>query len=210
MNANRPYVIGLTGGTGSGKTTAAKALEELGAFRIDADAISRSLTAPGGAALGAIRERFGGAYFGEDGSLDRRAMADAVFRSEENRRALEAIVHPMVRERMREEIERAARDGRAAALLDVPLLFEAGMEDMCGEVWAVTCPAAERARRVTLRDGISFERAMERIACQMSDEERARRADRVLANDGGEEAFAQKAREAYEETLRRISGKGNE
>ena len=209
MSANRPYVIGLTGGTGSGKTTAALALEECGAYRVDADAISRSLTAPGGKALGAIREAFGDPFFAPDGSLDRRAMADAVFRSDEERRRLEGILHPMVRAEMEEEILSAGRRGLPLVLLDVPLLFEAGMEEMCDETWAVTCPVQERARRVMLRDGISYERAMERIACQMSDGERARRADRTLANDTTAEEFAEKARALCAETLRRISGKGN-
>lgn len=209
MSANKPYVIGLTGGIGSGKSTAADVIVSLGAYRVDADAISRSLTAPGGAALKAIRGEFGDGVFRPDGSCDRRALAGIVFRDESARRRLEGILHPMIRREMLRETEEAAREGCAVALYDVPLLFESGMDDMCDEVWAVTCPPDIRAERVTARDGLPKEKVMERIACQMSDEERARRADRVLPNLTTMDDFGALAARLYRETLERISGKGN-
>src|SRR5699024_8870967 len=112
------WVIGLTGGIASGKSTAARMLSELGAAVVDADEIARALTGPGGAAADAVMKRFG--------TLDRRALAARIFADEQERRALNAMVHPLVRRAMQEAV--AALDA-PAAVLDVPLLFEAGMDD---------------------------------------------------------------------------------
>jgi len=109
--ANKAYVVGLTGGTGCGKSEAARYLASLGAKHIDADAISHALTADGGAAIEAIRQTFGDAVFFENGSLNRRALHDLVFSSMAHKRALEGIIHPMVQRYVMDEIEAAADEG---------------------------------------------------------------------------------------------------
>ena len=121
-------VIGLTGGIACGKTTLSHALRALGATVLDADAFSREATAEGGEALPAIRARFGPAVLDAQGRLIRAALGEIVFTDPRARRDLEGIIHPVVTRRMLSELDKARRGGAALAVLDVPLLFEAGME----------------------------------------------------------------------------------
>ena len=177
MRASEPFVLGLTGGIGCGKSEAARHLRALGAAHVDADAISRALTAPGGEALGAIRREFGGKVFAPDGTLDRRALAETVFADAGAKRRLEEIIHPMVWARTEEAI--AAAEARVA-VLDVPLLFESGMDALCGEVWTMSADEATQIARVRERDGLTTAQARARIANQMPMAERCARADRVI------------------------------
>lgn len=178
-------IIGLTGSIGSGKSTAARRLAEFGARVLDADAVSRMLTAPGGAAIPAIEATFGRGVFHESGALDRRALAEIVFADEGKRKALNSIVHPLVLEFFLEKSnEISAADPNAVIVWDVPLLIEAGWQDLCDEVWLVTAPAEARVSRVAGRDGNAGEEALRRISAQMGDGEKARYADVVFHNDG--------------------------
>ena len=179
MLANKPYIIGLTGGIGCGKSEAAACLKKLGAVHIDADAISRSLTAPDGEALGAIREQFGDEVFMEDGTLNRGALGQIVFASEAHRRALEGIIHPLVQSRVWAQIEAAGAAGEKVVVLDVPLLFETGMDVLCDETWTVWADSETQIQRVMER-GLTREQAQARIDSQMSSEERKERSTRVI------------------------------
>ena len=183
MPANKPYVIGLTGSSGSGKTEAAKYLESLGAARFDADEASRAVTAPGGAALPAIRETFGDGVFHPDGTLNRRAMADIVFQSPPHRRALEGIIHPLVQRDMLEKMDRAAAEGVRVVILDVPLLFETGMDALCDETWVLYLDREKQISRIVTRDGLTREEAAARIDSQMSSEDRNARATHAINTD---------------------------
>ena len=177
MPANRTYVLGLTGGTGCGKSEAAQFLRSLGAQVADADAISRALTAPEGAALPEIRRYFGDGVFSEDGSLNRRALGERIFHDPAAKTALEGAIHP----RVRSALEEAVRTSVArVTVLDVPLLFETGMEEICDEVWTMSADEETQIARVCARDGLSAEQARARIAGQMSMAERNARADRVI------------------------------
>ena len=180
MPANSVYVIGLTGGTGSGKTEAAKYLESLGAARFDADQVSHDVTAPVGAALPGIREVFGDQVFREDGTLDRAALADVVFHSVPHRRALEGIIHPLVQRTLLERMDAAAAAGAGVVILDVPLLFECGMDALCDETWALYAPREMQIARICARDGISREAAEARIDSMMPAEERNARATHAV------------------------------
>jgi dephospho-CoA kinase len=202
LPANDTIIIGLTGGIGSGKTEAGRVLESLGAVHIDADGISRALTAPEGEALSEIREVFGDSVFHVDGSLDRRARGAAVFENPDRRRALEAILHPRVQRRTLEIIDRAREDGAAAVVLDVPLLFETGMDAICDVTWVVEADPAERTRRVILRDGLSEEEIEARVKNQMSDEDRAARATKVIKNDGSVEKLAGELTGLYHQLIK--------
>ena len=136
MKPNKPYVIGLTGGIACGKSHVARELRSLGVPVLDADAISRGVTAPGGAALPAIRAAFGDEVF-QGESLDRRALGALVFGDAQKRRQLEEIIHPLVIAQMQRETEEA---NAAVVGWDVPLLYETGMDARCDEVWCVYVP----------------------------------------------------------------------
>ena len=202
MLASKPYVIGLTGGIGSGKTEAARYLESLGAARFDADEVSRALTAPGGAALPAIRARFGDGVFRPDGSLDRAALGEIVFSSAPHRRALEGIIHPLVQRQMLEMMDRAGEQGIAVVILDVPLLFETGMDALCDETWTLYAPRELQISRVVARDGLTREQAAARIDSQMPAEQRNARATYVVNTDQPVE----KTRQALLQLYRKARG----
>ncbi len=124
-------IVGLTGGIATGKSTVSRRFAELGAEVIDADLIAREIVEPGEPALAEIRRQFGSGVIDESGRLDRAALAEIIFRDEKARKALEAIIHPRVRGRMRSRIERVKQEGRAPVVIcDIPLLFEtqAGLE----------------------------------------------------------------------------------
>ena len=200
MNASKPFVLGLTGGIGCGKSEAARHLKSLGAAHIDADAISRALTAPGGAALPEIRREFGDGVFFPDGTLDRGALAEIVFANASAKARLEGIIHPLVREYTLRAIAEA---DAPVAVLDVPLLFESGMDELCGETWAMAADEAIQIRRVRERDGLTEAQARARIANQLPMAERNARATRVIDSARPiEETWAELTR-LYEALLKR-------
>lgn len=203
MPASKPYIIGLTGGIACGKSEAAEYLESLGAVHIDADAISRSLTAPGGEALPAIRERFGEDVFRPDGTLDRGALGAVVFASEPHRRALEAIIHPLVQAEVWRRIREAGEQGQRVAVLNVPLLFETGMDVLCDETWTVCADPETQLNRVMSR-GFTETEARQRIASQMTPEARQARADRVIRTDRPVEKTRAELGGLYQSVLRRL------
>ena len=183
MLANKPYVIGLTGGIGCGKSEAAKFLSTLGAAHLDADAISHELTEAGGAALPEIRRVFGEAAFNADGSLDRASLGKLVFGNEPARRALEGIIHPLVQREMLTRMDAAARAGASVVILDVPLLFETGMDALCDETWTLYLPREKQVARVVTRDGLTREAAEARVDSQMAAEKRNALATHAVNTD---------------------------
>ena len=194
-------MLGLTGGMGCGKSEAARYLRSLGAAHVDADAISRALTAPGGAALPEIRFAFGNGVFDAEGALDRAALAAVVFADAGRRRRLEAIIHPMVWARALAEIAVAEAP---VAVLDAPLLFESGMDALCGEVWTMTAPEEVQIARIRERDGLTRTQARARLANQLSSAERAARADVAIDSDRPIEETRAELRRRYEQLLARI------
>lgn len=195
-------VIGLTGGIGTGKTTAAEYLVHKGFAHIDADEISRKLTADGQPILEIIRDEFGcvedGADTGNGLVLNRRALADAVFNDLEKRRRFDSIIHAEIIKEIDRQIEmyRNAKtegsDGRPAGiLLDAPLLFEAGINNRCDAVILITADIQTRIQRVMTRDNVTETAVRDRIRNQMSDEEKRNLADYVVDNSGDpEEMYA--------------------
>lgn len=145
--AQRSPRIGVTGPIGCGKSTVAGWLAELGAVVVDADEDARAVTAPGEPAHDAVLARFGESVRGPDGTLDRAALAQAVFASPDALRDLEAIVHPAVRPRILAAIEAGDVAGASAVVVEAIKLVESGLAELCDEVWLVTCgPAAQRER----------------------------------------------------------------
>jgi dephospho-CoA kinase len=176
--------IGLTGGIGSGKSTVAGMLRDLGAHVIDTDAIAHRLTAPGGAALPTIAARFGAEMIGPDGAMNRARMRERVFTDPEAKTALEAILHPMIGA-ITDAAAHAAPAG-APIVFDVPLLAESGdrWRRRVARVLVVDCSEATQVERVMRRNGWDRDAVMRVIAQQASREKRRAIADEVLLNDG--------------------------
>lgn len=174
--------IGLTGGIGSGKSTAAGRFAELGALVIDADVLAREVVEPGTDGLAAVVAEFGEQVLDADGRLDRPALARLVFGDEAARGRLNAIVHPRVRARAVELI--AAAPPGTVVVQDVPLLVETEQAGAYDLVVVVEAPEELRVRRLAADRGMSAEEVRARMASQATDEQRRAVADVVLVNDG--------------------------
>jgi dephospho-CoA kinase len=187
-------LVGLTGGIASGKSTFAAALRELGAPVLDADALARQAVRRGTPALAEIVGAFGPEVLGADGELDRQRMATRVFSDPSARARLEAVVHPAVRRAVAEETTRLAAAGQDLAFYDVPLLYETGLDAGLECVVVVYAPPEVQRARLASRDGIGPEEADARLAAQIPIDEKARRADVLVVNDGDVAALREKAR----------------
>ncbi|WP_217596312.1 dephospho-CoA kinase [Cohnella sp. GbtcB17] len=177
--------IGLTGGIATGKSTVARMLVARGAALVDADRIAREIVEPGQASLARIAERFGDRVIQADGTLDRRLLGTIVFADADERKALEAITHPAIRELMRERIAalEAERPDRLV-VADIPLLYESGLQHLYEGVMVAYVPREVQRARLIGRDGLSPEEADKRIEAQMDIEEKRRLADYVIDNSG--------------------------
>lgn len=183
------YCIGVTGGIGSGKSSAAALFAGLGAGVVDTDDIARELTAAGGAAMPAIRAAFGPAVEAADGSLDRAAMRELAFADPARRKALEGILHPMIRAEAR---QRVLASTSPYVLLLVPLLLETGgYPDLVKRVLVIDCEESQQISRTMQRSGLSEEAVRAIMAAQLPRQQRIARADDVLRNDGGLEQLRQ-------------------
>ena len=163
--------IGLTGGIATGKSTVGRLLQEhFGLPVLDADLFAREALAPGSAGAQAVLARYGPQVKAADSpeagaaAIDRPALGRIVFADPAERRWLEQLVHPLVRERFRQELEQRAE--ASALVLMIPLLFEAGLESLCSEVWLVDCDEPEQLRRLMVRDGLDAGEATDRIHSQ--------------------------------------------
>ena len=182
-------VIGITGGIGSGKSTASEYLIDQGFVSIDADQIGRDLTAEGQPLLKTIGEQFGCvSQIGTVGNglvLDRKAMAELVFHNSTVKKQYDALVHGEIIAVIDQKIAELSKTNARGILLDAPLLFEAHIDDRCDKVILVTADMDKRIERVCQRDGAEEEDVRERISNQMSDAEKAERSDFVVDNSGG-------------------------
>ena len=201
MKANKPYIVGLTGGIASGKSNVARTLAGIGLPVIDADAVSRSLTARGGAALPALHERFGEEIFLPDGSLDRRGLGALVFADSQALSDLNAIMHPLIFKDIQKQLMGLSR--YSVVVLEIPLLFETGADADCDEVWATYVPRAEQVRRLMQRNRLTEAEAQARIASQMPGEEKAQRAHHVINTSGTYQNTEQQVKTLWEDLKRR-------
>lgn len=180
-----PFRLGLTGGIGSGKSTVGQMLMDAGAALIDADAISRSVTAPGGSALAAIAQTFGSEYITAEGALDRDRMRTLVFSDTSAKQRLEAIIHPLVSLATQAQANAAVEAGHKLLVFDVPLLVESGRwRAQLDGVLLVDCEVATQIERVMARSGLSAETVQGIIDAQASRAQRLAAADWVIFNDG--------------------------
>ena len=182
MNARRRYVVGLTGGIGSGKSAAADEFARLGAAVVDTDLIAHRLTGPGGAALPAIQRLFGEGFVLSSGAMDRKRMRERVFADAAARKSLESVLHPMIREESERQIAAAAG---TYVVHVVPLLVESGdFRRRVDRVLVVDCPEATQIARVRARSGLSGDEALAIVQSQASRAERLAAADDVIDNGG--------------------------
>lgn len=200
------YLVGLTGGIGSGKSTVAALLEERGAVVVDADRIAREVVEPGTEGLSEVVDRFGEDVLDDEGRLDRPAVAELVFADDEARADLNAIIHPRVRQRIGERLARVAEeeqggdDGRnRIVILDVPLLVEGGADHGYQDVIVVTAPEEVRVRRLVEDRGMDPDDVRARIASQTDDQERLQVATHVIENDGTLEDLERRVEELHDQ-----------
>ncbi|HHX10643.1 MAG TPA: dephospho-CoA kinase [Firmicutes bacterium] len=203
------YVLGLTGGIATGKSTVSRHLRRLGAYVIDADKVAHQVTMPGTPGYLKVVERFGGEVVTPEGALDRKALGRIVFGDREALSALNSIVHPLVIEEthnMLDGLDRcfAGRGARACVVLDVPLLFEAGIDRICDEIWVVAVDLELQIKRLRERDGYSREEALSRIRSQMPLEEKTACADVVIDNSGSIEHTQRIVSSLWHELNRRL------
>jgi dephospho-CoA kinase len=186
--------IGLTGGIASGKSSVGRLLAARGLPLLDADVYARDALAPGSTGAGAVLERYGDGIRAPGGEINRAALGQIVFGDGAERRWLEQLVHPLVRARFTAELE-----GLAAApvvVLVVPLLFEAGLESLCSEVWLVDCDETQQLQRLMARDCLGEADARARIAAQWPLARKRQLADVVLNNRGSPEQLAAQVEQA--------------
>jgi dephospho-CoA kinase len=180
-----PFCVGLTGGIGSGKSTAARLFRDLGAGVVDVDDISHALTRPGGAAITEIASQFGQDFIAADGSLDRTRMRELVFKDPRAKDRLEAILHPLIGRQARDQVTRAEQP---YVLLVVPLLLEKKVyRDLVRRVAVVDCSEQTQIERTMRRSGLSASAVRAILAAQLSRADRLDHADDILGNDGGED-----------------------
>lgn len=197
--------VGLTGGIGSGKSTAARMLESKGAVLIDADAIAREVVAPGGAAYGPVVERFGDAVVAPDGTIDRQALAEIVFHDAQALADLNAATHPVIGQLMVERRAAAERAG-AVVVMDIPLLKETHREQIGFDVVVVVdTPVEVAVSRLVGQRGFDRADAEARLAAQITREERRALADVVLDNAGDQGALQAQVDRLWSDLAERAS-----
>lgn len=188
-------IIGLTGGIGTGKSTVSHYLDTAYHLPIlDADIYAREAVQKSSPILSAIAQRYGSEILQPDSTLNRQKLGQIVFSNSDERRWLEQQIHPLVRDRLSEEINKLTQQ---TAVLVVPLLFEARMTDLVTEIWVVYCSKQQQLERLMQRDNLTLEQAQARINSQMPIEEKCDRADVVLDNSSTLSALIKQVDAAY-------------
>ena len=195
-------IIGITGPTGAGKTTALHALADLGAAVIDCDGVYHDLTENSAPMLDELRRRFGDGIFDSDGALQRKVLGTIVFGDEGSLADLNAITHRYVNDEVDRRLDQARGEGRPAAAVDAIALLDSDLRDKCHCTVAVTAPDEVRVRRIMARDGIGEEYARLRLAAQKPVEYFEHNSDYTLRNDGEDPAeFYRRARALFESLI---------
>ncbi len=182
-------IIGITGPSGSGKSVLTEYFSKKGYSCIDADKVYHSMLIPPSPCLDAIRENFGDAVFSPDGTLDRAALGAVVFNDGEKLRLLNSTVLGMVIDRIRQTVREIESEGRSAVIVDAPTLIESGFNKECDVVISVIAPAEDRILRIRMRDGISVEKAAERVRAQKDDSFYTENSDHIIYNSKDMESF---------------------
>nr|XP_056719581.1 bifunctional coenzyme A synthase [Euleptes europaea] len=192
-----PYIIGLTGVSGTGKSSIAQHLARLGAFHLDVDTLGHDIYAPGGPVYDQVVEAFGGDILKEDGTIDRAILGAKVFGDQGQLKRLTNIMWPVMAQMAKEKIEEAAAQGATVCVLDAAVLLEAGWADMVHEIWTVILPEEEAISRIVVRDGISEEAARKRLQNQMPSSQRVKHSHVVLCTMWEPEDTYEQAEKAW-------------
>ena len=198
MSKQQVFVVGLTGGIGSGKSAATAIFANLGIDIVDADEVARDVVEVGSEGLRQITEHFGETILLEDGNLNRAALREKVFSTDAEKRWLNALLHPLIRSRMQQLISESTS---AYCILSVPLLVENKLAEMCNHVVVVDCPEALQLERALKRDGSSAQTIKSIMASQASRTERVSAADDVLNNSTTLDALASQVSALHKKLL---------
>ena len=177
------YTIGLTGGIASGKSTVSAMLKELGAYIIDADEIAREIVMPQKPAWHDIIDHFGMEILLPDGRINREMLGGKIFKDKMERQYLEGVTHPYIKDEIEKRIDHARSIGERVIVLDIPLLFESGWVTMVDAIWVVYVEYEIQLSRLINRNQLTLQQAQERIAAQMSLDEKVKQADVVITNN---------------------------
>ena len=190
--------IGLTGGIASGKSTVGRLLTDRGFALIDADAVSRELTAPGGAALAEIGKTFGDTFMAADGGMDREKMRTLVFKQASAKTQLQSILHPLIRKAMADKEAALRAEGKPLVIWDIPLLVEsASWRDQLDGIMVVDCSEQRQINRVMARNGWTSQEAQAVMSAQASRQERLAAATWVIDNDHDDMTYLTKQVQAW-------------
>lgn len=192
------FVVGVTGGIGSGKSAATAAFEALGIAVVDADVVAREVVLPGTSCLDQIAAHFGDAVLTDEGTLDRKALRHIVFSDAQAKDWLNALLHPAIR---RELLKQLAQAQSSYVILSAPLLLENGLQQYCDRVVVVDAPESTQRQRVARRDGSAKEEVDAIMRSQLSRTERLHQADDVIDNAGTLEALQQQVATLHQRYL---------
>ena len=204
MTRTGTKALGLSGGVAAGKSMVARMFAELGASVIDADRMGHDMLRRDDIKA-ALRERWGDGVFREDGEVDRQKVAEIVFGNGDARRFLNGLVHPPIRQRIREVMDRMRAEGAPLVVLDAALLFEGGLEAWCDAVAFVNADEEARAARAKNERGWSADELGRRESAQIDPSEKMRRSDFVIDNSGERERTFEQVREIYNRLSQRVS-----
>lgn len=193
-------VIGLTGGIASGKTTVARMIRQIGIPIICADRLAHQVVKPGCKAYQDIVKTFGRSILNKNATINRAKLGMIIFDNEKKRQRLNAIVHPEVMNVMKDQMTKLEKRGTKSVVLDIPLLYEEGLDTMCNEVIMVYAPVRQLKQRLIIRDKLDETQVNKRLKAQMSIEEKKKRAEHLVNNSGD----LTKTQEQVERLLRQI------
>lgn len=198
MNNNRSIIIGLTGMSGAGKSTACRLFSELGYDVIDCDKVSRDVVEKGRPALREIADEFGREYINEGGTLNRRKLGSLVFSDSDKRLKLNSIIYPYIIDEVMRTVNHLVDNGSDRILIDAPTLFESGLDSACDYIVSVVADIDDCIGRITARDNITEKQAKDRLSSQFSAEFYDERSDYCVKNDGSVDDLKRKIREISE------------
>ncbi|WP_300320036.1 dephospho-CoA kinase [Idiomarina sp.] len=192
------YVVGVTGGIGSGKTAATDEFQRLGIDVIDADVVAREVVEPGSACLKEIQHHFGPEVIQRDGHLDRKALREKVFSNNDEKEWLNQLLHPEIRRQILTQLNNASS---RYVILSAPLLLENGLDKYCDQVLVIDAPESLQVERTVTRDNTSEEQVAAILNAQMTREERRRKADDIIVNDTTLDALHTQVQELHRRYL---------
>ena len=211
MRSSRPFLLAVTGGIASGKSTVSRMLEEMGAPLVDLDHLARVVVEPGKRAYQEIVASFGPAVLDREGALDRKKLSELVFRDPEKRKMLEGLTHPRIFEEMRRQIDETAAVRPGAVIqVAVPLLYEFELQSRFHSVLLVYVPREVQIERLMARDRIRRDAAERILDAQLPMDEKLRKADFVINNQGSPGETRKQVEKVWREIQKIVSSKQKE